>query len=266
MKTKYAFTLIELLVVIAIIALLMGILMPALQRVRKEAQNITCRAHLKSWGLFFKLYTDDNDGKFHPGQNIEGGPGLWMNALYSYHKDHPKLMRCPTAKTLVVPGGEWGTFKSWQYDTMLGGVSRTFIGSYGTNNFIDNMTHDRGARKLEWFWRTTHIKHNHNTIPIFGDSTWHDAWPQDTDTPAPRPDAFRIGNQGETNEIRHFAIDRHNGAINMVFMDWSVRPVGLKELWTLKWHRHFNTANAFTLAGGVPPDDWPLWMRRYSDY
>lgn len=246
---KKAFTLIELLVVIAIIALLMGILMPALRRIRKQAQNITCQAHLKTWGLFFKLYTDDYDGKFHSGQNFSGGPGLWMNALYPYHKNEPKLMRCPTARKVAIPGGEWGTIKSWQYES----GSRTFIGSYGTNNWIDNMTHDRqGGRKLEWFWRTTHnIKHNCNYIPIFGDSTWHDAWPQDTDTPAPAPDAFGISNQGETNEMRHFAIDRHNGTVNMVFMNWSVRPVGLKEHWTLKWHRTFNTANPFTLAGGV---------------
>ncbi len=259
---KKAFTLIELLVVIAIIALLMGILMPALHRVRKQAQTITCRAHLKTWGLAFKLYTDDHDGKFHSGQNT-GGPGLWMNALYAYHKDDPKLMRCPTAKQVVAPGGEWGTIKSWQWET----GSRTFIGSYGSNNWIDNMTHDRGARKLEWFWRNTNnIKHNRNSIPIFGDATWHDAWPQDMDAPAPTPDAFRISNQGITDEMRHFAIDRHNGTVNMVFMDWSVRPVGIKEHWTLKWHRNFNTANPFTLAGGVQASDWPSWMQRYTDY
>ncbi len=262
MKSRQAFTLIELLVVIAIIAVLMGILMPTLGRIRKQAQNIACQAHLKSWGLFFKLYTDDHDGKFHPGQNT-GGPGLWMNALYPYHKDEPKLLRCPTAKHVVVPGGEWGTLKSWQYT----GGSRTFIGSYGTNNWIDNMTHDRGARKQVWFWRATHsVNHNPNAIPVFGDCTWHDAWPQDTDTPAPTPDGFRIGNQGTTNEMRHFAIDRHNGAINMLLMDWSVRPVGLKEMWTLKWHRNFNTANPYTLAGGGAAIDWPDWMQRYSDY
>ncbi len=257
---KKGFTLIELLVVIAIIALLMGILMPALSRVRKQAQKITCQAHLKTWGLSFKLYTDDNDGKFHSGQNT-GGSGLWMNALYEYHKDDPKLMRCPTAKQVVAPGAAWGTIKSWQWET----GSRTFIGSYGTNNWIDNMTHDRGARNLQWFWRNTNnIKFNRNTIPIFGDCTWHDAWPQDTDTPAPTPDGFGIGNQGTSNEMQHFAIDRHNGTVNMVFMDWSVRPVGIKEHWTLKWHRNFDTANRYTLAGGGA--DWPNWMQRYTDY
>ena len=52
----------------------------------------------------------------------------------------------------------------------------------------------------------------------------------------------------------------------MLFMDWSVRKVGLKELWTLKWNRNFDTAGPWTKAGGVKPEDWPEWMRRFKDY
>jgi hypothetical protein len=49
-------------------------------------------------------------------------------------------------------------------------------------------------------------------------------------------------------------------------MDWSVRKVELKETWTLKWHREFDTANKWTSAGGVKPEDWPYWMRKFKDY
>jgi hypothetical protein len=52
----------------------------------------------------------------------------------------------------------------------------------------------------------------------------------------------------------------------MLFMDWSVRKVGLKELWTLKWHRSYDTAGPWTKAGGVKPEDWPQWMRIFKDY
>ena len=57
------FTLIELLVVISIIALLLAILMPALQRVKEQAKDISCRSNLKQVGLIIYLYLQDNDFK-----------------------------------------------------------------------------------------------------------------------------------------------------------------------------------------------------------
>ncbi|MHC4889363.1 MAG: hypothetical protein ACYTEO_07880, partial [Planctomycetota bacterium] len=63
-----------------------------------------------------------------------------------------------------------------------------------------------------------------------------------------------------------FNINRHDGYINGLFMDWSVRKIGLKELWTLKWHRKFDTAGPWTTAGGVRPSDWPEWMKNFKDY
>ena len=61
MGTRKGFTLIELLVVIAIIALLMAILMPALQRVKKQARDISCRSNLNQYGLATRMYLDDNN-------------------------------------------------------------------------------------------------------------------------------------------------------------------------------------------------------------
>jgi len=46
----------------------------------------------------------------------------------------------------------------------------------------------------------------------------------------------------------------------------SVRKVGLKELWTLKWHRTYNVNGPRTKAGGATPGKWPEWMRHYKDY
>jgi len=63
-----------------------------------------------------------------------------------------------------------------------------------------------------------------------------------------------------------FCMNRHGGYVNGLFLDWSARKVGLKELWTLKWNRLYNTSGRWTKAGGVQPEDWPQWMRTFKDY
>ena len=282
MSDRRGFTLIELLVVIAIIALLMAILMPALNRVKGQAQKVSCQARLKQWGLIFKMYTDDYDGYFN-NRDVTGG--RWMTALQSYYKDSWDMLLCPTAKRVMENANDWGTFKAPYLDVDLpGGGEYRYIFSYGINSWTNSVKKDRGGsgddRLLEWFWRntqnnTTVIPNSRqiegkpvstNTIPVFGDSTWYDAWPRHIDEPSPTMDAFGIGNQGTSGEMNHFCIDRHNGFVNLLFMDWSIRGVGLKELWTLKWHRSYITNGPYTRAGGARPEDWPVWLRSYKDY
>lgn len=84
-----------------------------------------------------------------------------------------------------------------------------------------------------------------------------------------RPPAYEYALSAECSypdTVSPVCMNRHSEAINMLFMDWSVRKVGLKELWTLKWHPDFNTAGPWTNAGGVQPEDWPQWMRKFKDY
>jgi prepilin-type N-terminal cleavage/methylation domain-containing protein/prepilin-type processing-associated H-X9-DG protein len=70
-ENKRGFTLIELLVVIAIIAILMAILMPALNRVKEQGKRIVCENCLKTLQLCWLMYADDNDGKI-----VNGAGGI----------------------------------------------------------------------------------------------------------------------------------------------------------------------------------------------
>lgn len=71
-NARRGFTLIELLVVIAIIALLMGILMPALTAVKDQAREISCRANLRQYGIAQAVYLDDFDGRY---------PSAWISLV-----------------------------------------------------------------------------------------------------------------------------------------------------------------------------------------
>jgi len=116
MQKNKAFTLIELLVVIAIIAVLMAILMPALNRVREQARFVACRSNTRSIGTAVLLYLQDNEYRmpdFHTHTaNCNGyfwyGPGgnylrtsdnrsYWGVAYIKYLKD-VEVFACPSFK------------------------------------------------------------------------------------------------------------------------------------------------------------------------
>ncbi|NLH44364.1 MAG: prepilin-type N-terminal cleavage/methylation domain-containing protein, partial [Planctomycetes bacterium] len=63
MRRNRAFTLIELLVVIAVIAVLMSILMPALQRARESGKRAACLSNLKQLTLAWNMYADESDDR-----------------------------------------------------------------------------------------------------------------------------------------------------------------------------------------------------------
>ncbi|MHC4171794.1 MAG: type II secretion system protein [Planctomycetota bacterium] len=266
MRSRRGFTLIELLVVIAIIALLMAILMPALNRVKKQARAVVCEARLKQWGLMFAMYTDDHDGYFNPGWDV-GESATWMIALRPYYKDNKELLLCPMATKLMSRHG-FGPEASWERMVSVPeGGEIPIVSSYTINSWTNYMKGDRGHRKKEQFWKNVQGVKNASNIPVLVDGTWNDAWTFPHDNP-PEFNGQRGGGGsfGTTDEMQHFCIGRHSAFVNGAFMDWTVRKIGLKELWALKWSRDFSLAGPWTKAGGVQLSDWPQWMRSFKDY
>ena len=260
---RAGFTLIELLVVIAILVLLMAILLPTLQRVKMQAKAVVCQTNQKQWGLIFSAYTSENDGNFWP---VRSHSSFWP--FLSETSDYNDLLLCPAANRAPDSMEDWGTrgytFSPWVVHIHNNDPS-WIISSYSVNIWIfDHAEPSYGTVRVKRYevWGTCDVK-GAASVPVLLDSRTPNVSPL---APANANEPPEYENTVPYKGMGAYCMNRHDGGINSLFMDWSVRKVGLKELWTLKWYRSFDTANEWTRAGGVMPEDWPEWMRHFKDY
>lgn len=244
MDKRWAFTLIELLVVIAIIALLMAILMPALNYVRKQARSGACQSNLRQLCLAMNLYALDHEDKTMP---FSHKPGMyWFHQMAPYlsakdYKNNPeehldgvmKVTFCPVTKRQDIPDSSFygSAYTSWRF---MGGE-----GSYGLNLWLlpDDPIYAPDFPAGNFFMKYSDAQQR---VPLLGDSVWVGSWPFADDT-VPDDLTGEVGSypHGEGFFMWRFCVDRHKKAINIGFVDSHVDRIYLKDLWVQKWHRNF---------------------------
>jgi prepilin-type N-terminal cleavage/methylation domain-containing protein/prepilin-type processing-associated H-X9-DG protein len=221
-QRENGFTLIELLVVIAIIALLMGILMPALQRVKKQAKGVVCKNNMKQIGMAANLYAEDYD-LFIP-RSAEWStitdmrpwfqcfmPYLAQKAVDDDYRN-VKIFRCPSypdkEQTLCYVVNGWpdeGAARTWQ--SKLTECERPSTTIYLADN-------EDGP------WRTI-IK-----MATDRDLTRCDVW---TETHLPDSDSQDI------TRGRRVARARHRDGCNVLFLDWHAEWMAAEEMTVDMW-------------------------------
>jgi prepilin-type processing-associated H-X9-DG protein len=236
---------------------------------RWRAKETVCLANLSRWHAVFEDYIAQNDGAFFTGLSSRG---YWWPVQLDEATQSWKTNRtwfCPTATRPMIdehgnPAPQFDIFGAWgiYHHPQLGpdGIS----GSYSLNGYTlaipEQVTYEGGVSARDG-WRDLGSVADADSVPLFIDALRFDLWPLPTDSPAANEMMV-----WSTSDITGCCINRHGGAVNCLFVDGAARKVGLKALWTLKWHRSFNSEGPWTMAGGVLPSDWPPWMREFNDY
>ena len=219
-----SFTLIELLVVIAIIAILAGMLLPALGKARDRARSSTCINHLKTFGTGCLMYVTDNDDWIMPATmpNSETKSSGWGDSDYwtyltgysDAEKDVAKLWLNP-----YMPKPPWS--KTQNIGSRLSNYTCPSIEPLTTRTYTMNGGFEARSNKnllQTGMQKAGHVKYPSKLLHITEGYTWFFIYSGRVLSGATDPSS----SVGETKTAMAF---RHNGQSNTLFVDGHVSQI-----------------------------------------
>jgi len=209
------FTLIELLVVISIIAILLGILLPALNKARQQAKKLVCTSNMRQIGIAVQAYILDNNNRLPPSScHITDPDQYWLKVLSKYTGEQ-LLFHCPSDKS--------NNFVDW--DKPLSEQSDRRYSSFAVNALLDPVCFRYGG-STNRYNRVDSIRRPKYCVWI---------------SEAPETEDFQLADhihpetwEGSVEYAKTFiAWDRHLGKSNYLFADGHVETLQFEH--TYKW-------------------------------
>lgn len=271
-KPNEAFTLIELLVVIAVIAILAGLLLPALGKAKSKAEAVGCISNVRQLGLSFLYFVEDNG---LPNYEIQDAPGLegaprinrWIGFLEPYYRS-TNLLQCPATKNVL----------AWRKNPSAGSADTPYV-HLNVTNFVE-----AGGRPLNYkyqpvlgsfafnFWLSANLLNSqpdpmfyrveqaveHPVLtPVFADGTRSFLLPT-MESRFPPDDLHYSETANSNDSMGRVTVARHGGpgtahksipvvpgqplgpyVNHIAFFDGHVEKVKLDHLWRLQWHKYW---------------------------
>jgi prepilin-type N-terminal cleavage/methylation domain-containing protein/prepilin-type processing-associated H-X9-DG protein len=277
-KRPTGFTLVELLVVIGIIAVLIAILLPALQKARNAANTVSCASNIRQLTNCMLMYEQEYKGGLMPHWTVAP---VWQALLQPYVARIPSglapgqiqtrnaIFRCPAAPEKPTPDSDnspspspfQGYFTSNKVGSATDPGGFQIESGYGMHRYLYGVREAANAKYQTnggfWtanqnyptanFWKLQAISAKRpQPIPLLFDCRWREAYVDNAKAGTPPPYGFYPPDTTGYGQMFYIATPRHGRVVNISFVDLSVRTVPLPELWSYSWRNDFK-----------PPDPLP---------